>query len=547
MRRPLFALLACFCVFAPRPAPAQSPPAPPSDAQAVGCGDTVQVDRHRLLRQLTLDLWGRVPSEAELRALPEGDAPETELDDAALDALVDPLIDAPEFDVFLERHHADLLFPNVNGLEFVPVQALLLPAAYGENAGDPARLFNIFVALYQRRALQAACKDEPAEFDEAGRPLFEEMPDGTRREGYVLVEPYWAPGTQVKICATEADAAARSPSGADCATANGLFSGECGCGPNVERCASYEVAQGLFAALREQMMRMVKRPIQEGRPYSEILTDTREEIDGRLAHYYRHLAPLAVDPLIGVPPTDPALLADIPYTDPTWHVFERTSGPHSGVLTSLSYLLRFQTARARANRFQNAFLCEPFQAPVEGLPSPNDACSQEPDLRFRCGCNYCHARLEPEAAHWARFAEAGTLFIDPAEFKTYEPRCAACAEHPERGCDRLCEKFYVTEIGSPKERPFAGVLKAFEWRGPDEVARLEAGPRALVDEVVEDGRFATCAVTQVFRRLYRREPTPDEVVGDLPAFARDFAADGYDFKDLVRALVKAPGYRRMAR
>ena len=512
---------------------------PALDAGAPGCRDSVDVDRFRTLRQLTLDLWGRVPTEAELRALVD--------EESVPEATIDALLASPEFDTFVTRHHSDLLFPNINGLDFVSPAALLLPAQYAGAQGDPDRLFNLFVSFYERRELYAPCKDEPAEFDENGEPVFEEMADGTRREGYVLIEPYWAPGTEVKVCAAEAKTDAASPGGVACDTAQGMFSGECGCGPNLEHCADYTVALGMIGNLREQMMRMVLSPIREGRPYTDLLTDVHETLNGPLAHYYKHLAPMALDPLVLVPPVPPAALADVHYSDAEWVSYERSPALHSGVLTSLSYLLRFQTARARANRFYNAFLCEPFQAPVVALPSPNDACSQEPNLRERCGCNHCHARLEPAAAHWGRFAEAGTMYIDPALYPVFEPRCAACAEHPERDCDGICEKFYVTDIGHPKERPFAGVLKAFEWRGRDEIANLEAGPRKAVEGAIADGRLAACTVNQVFRRLYRREPTAEETSQALPAWVSAFQSGGFEFKALVKSMVMADGYRRMVR
>lgn len=514
--------------------------APAAVAAEESCDDTVEVDRFRHLRQLTLDLWGRVPTEDELRALTSED----EVPEAAIDAMVE----APEFDVFLTRHHSDLLFPNINGLDLVSPAALLLPAMYAGAQGDPDRLFNIFVSFYERRELYAPCKDEPAEFDENGDIVFEDMPDGTRREGWVMVEPYWAPGTEVKVCAAEARTNPTTyTSNIPCDTANGMYSGECGCGPNLEHCADYYVALGMISNLRDQMLRMVMRPIHEGRPYTEILTDSREELNGPLAHYYKHLAVMAIDPLVLVPPVPADTLAEVSYADAEWRTYERWPEIHSGVLTSLSYLLRFQTARARANRFYNAFLCEPFQAPEGGLPSPNDECSQEPNLRERCGCSYCHVKLEPAAAHWGRFAEAGTMYIDPAQYPIYEPRCAACAEHPERDCDPACERFYVTEVGHPKEAPFAGVLRAYEWRGEDEVANVEAGPRKAVEGAVADGRLAACTVTQLFKRLYRREPTEDEMGTALPAWANEFQEGGFDFKALVKTMVKADGYRRMAR
>jgi hypothetical protein len=257
---------------------------------------------------------------------------------------------------------------------------------------------------------------------------------------------------------------------------------------------------------------------------------------------------MAVDPFVQVPPVPVDSLPDQPFTDDTWHDYQRGPAEHAGILTSMSYLLRFQTNRARANRFWTAFLCSPFEAPPGGLPSPNDPCSDEPNLRQRCGCNACHSQLEPAAAYWGRFAEAGTMYLDPQQFPVFNSRCAACAHNGGAGnCDFTCQRFYVSEIGHPKEAPFAGVLKSYEWRTEAEIANLEAGPKKLVEETLADGRLSSCVTQKVFERLYRREMTEDERIYQLPELARQFRDSNYDFRALVKRLVTAPGYRRMVR
>jgi hypothetical protein len=113
------------------------------------------------LRQLTLDLWGRVPSVAELEALGDGEV---------TDAHVDQMLADEQFFTMVRRHHADLLFPNLDQFELAPVAfSLLLPALYYEydEVSDPTRLFVLYVGLYFRGAL-VPCADEPATFDDQG-------------------------------------------------------------------------------------------------------------------------------------------------------------------------------------------------------------------------------------------------------------------------------------------------------------------------------------------------------------------------------------------
>ncbi|MFN3197131.1 MAG: hypothetical protein ACE366_01765 [Bradymonadia bacterium] len=513
------------------------------DGSGEACADVVEMSPTRTLRQLSLDLWGRVPTAEEYAAVVDAD-----FDDEALDALVGEMLDAPEFENFVNRYHLDLLWPNIQGLELVNGGiAYLLPASFYEGgiSGDytTERMFSLLTGLYARGGL-VPCADEPAEFDENGAPVMEPWPDGTMREGYVWVEPYWAPGTEVKVCALEAREAAVGNNGLACNTLNGLGSGGCGCGPQLQHCMSIDAANMIQPSIRGQMMAMVQEIIQSDRPYTDVLTDKVEMINGPLVHYYRYLAQMAVDPFIQSPQVLMEDLPELEFNDTEWQAVDRPE-PHAGVLTSMAFLLRFQTNRARANRFYTAFLCEPFQAPPDGLPSPNDECSQEPDLRKRCGCNYCHSALEPAAGYWGQFAEAGTYLMTRDEFPIYSARCAACAETGQ--CDFICERFYVTEAGHPDEEPFLGVLKSYQWRGETEASYVEQGPSGLVQRALDNGQLARCAVDNLFNRLYRRPMTDAERRERLPELAQAFIDSDYSFKALVRSLVTDAAYGRMAR
>lgn len=516
-----------------------SSPAWAQDPTPEACEDVVEISPTQRLRQVTLDLWGRVPTAEEYAA---AQAEGFDLDEAVAD-----MLEAPEFSNFVTRHHLDLLWPNIQGLQLVNGGvAYLLPASFVTGLSPDytdERIFSVVIGLYTRGGL-VPCADEPAEFDEDGEIILTPWPDGTMRDGYVWVEPYWAPGTEVKVCAMEARAAAVGDNGVPCDTIGGLGSGACGCGPNLRHCMSVEAAGQIMPAIRGQMMEMVQQVIDEDRPYTDILTDPVEMLNGPLIHYYRYQAQMSTDPFIQTPQVAYERLPDVPFTDLTWRPVERPA-PHAGVLTSMAYLLRFQTGRARANRFFNAFLCEPFQAPPEGLPSPNDPCSEEPDLRRRCGCNYCHSGLEPASGYWGRFAEAGTHYMTAEDFPVYSARCAACAERGD--CDFICERFYVTEVGHPDEAPFLGVLKAYEWRDETEASYVAEGPGGLVQRAMDNGQIARCAVDNLFQRLYRRPMTDDERRTRLPALADQFMNDAYDFKGLVQALVTDPAYGRVAR
>ncbi|MFT5431677.1 MAG: hypothetical protein ACI9OJ_002374 [Myxococcota bacterium] len=510
-----------------------------SVAAEAGCEDDVAVDRFQYYRQLSLDLRQRVPTETELTALIDrGDLSEVDIRAMLAD---------PDFDQFIRRYHTDLFWPAIDIGEIVEAAfAFLLPASFYGDDGDPMRLFALYPALYNRGGL-VPCADEPAEFDDAGDPIFKPWPDGTMREGYVMVEPYWAPGTEVKVCALEARLHPTTPSGLNCDTAEGMNTGYCGCGPDLRNCVSVESSQRIVDSLREQLNRQFINPIQSGASYFEALTANTEMLNGPLVHYYRYLAHLAVDPIIQIPPVPTAWLDDVPFTDPTWKSYAR-SPEHSGILTSLSYLLRFPTGRSRANQFYSTMLCQPFVAAADlVLPSPNDECSDDPNLRTRCGCSACHTVLEPASGYWARFSESGSMYLNPLGFPERREDCAVCKSTPGMVCDFLCDRFYLTEAGHPDEEPWVGTLISHVFRDDDELTNVNGGPKSLVEEKLAQGSMPQCVVRRLYSRFHNQEMTATERKTLLPELVERFEKSDYDFKDLILAIVSLPTYRRMLR
>ncbi|HIA02379.1 MAG TPA: hypothetical protein EYN06_04660 [Myxococcales bacterium] len=503
------------------------------------CEDIVEVDRFRHLRQLSLDFFERVPTVDELNQLHSRSS--------VSDEQISTMVNSEEFSHFIRRYHKELLWPQVNIEDFVgPGISLLLPASFFTGVANEERLFIVFVGIYERGGI-VPCLNEPAEFDQDGQPILKLQPDGTLREGYVMVKPYWAPGTEIKVCALEARLKAVANNGESCDSAGGMTTGTCGCGIGLRHCMGIVAAQTVQYSLQEQLLRMVEGPIAEGRSYFDILTEAVEQLNGPLVHFYRFQVQMAVDPIIQFPPVPVYKLpTDISYTDQSWKAYPR-SKEHSGVLTSLSYLLRFQTPRARANRFYDAFFCSPFQAPDVALPSPSDACSQEPDLRLRCGCSMCHAQLEPAAAYWARFSDAGSMYLDPAYFPVFSQKCADCANNPMVPCDFICDRFYLTQIGHPDEASWIGTLRSFEFRDENEIAKATGGPALLVEESIQDGRLPKCTVNKLFERLIRRPMKPDELKNLRPQLIAQFEESGFDFRALVRAIVMTEAYRRLVR
>ena len=517
----------------PSAQPPAQPPAHPSTTEALTDAQGQPrslAEARRLLRRLSFDVWGAPPSEEAMMSLSAWPTEEEALEGVLTDERAQ---------AWLVDFHENLLWPALEIGDIInPAASLLLPATFYEGPLGGQQLFTLFTGLTRRGGL-VPCLDEPATWDEEGALHFERLPDGTLREGYVWVTPYWSE-EPVKVCALEAQAQEEAPGGVSCERFEGLSSGYCGCGAALERCASIESALTLLASFRSQLTQFALEHSTGERPYSELYTRRDEPINGPIAHYYRHLASAAVDPVVLQSPVQPDVLPALDFKDnTTWVWAEREATLHSGALTTLPFLLRFQTARARAHRVSQTLLCEPFVAASGVLPSPEDECSQEPNLRARCGCAECHARLEPLAAHWARFADAGALYLNPTDFPSYQAECAACADGGF--CSDVCRRFYVSEAPTPAYENFLGVLKAYEFRSREELSKVEAGPRALIEQAVASGRLPQCIAQQLFERFVGRLPTSDELPR-VRAYGHSFTEHG-DFSELVRDVLRDEAYQ----
>src|SRR5205814_842318 len=110
--------------------------------------------------------------------------------------LVDRWLGSEEFVAQAVRRHRDLLWNNVRAADLIHFQTAL--STFSSNGSaiywrrTPARLY---------RGDNVACDDAPAKVSADGVIQYRVDSDGYRREGWVMVEPYWAPGTQIKVCA----------------------------------------------------------------------------------------------------------------------------------------------------------------------------------------------------------------------------------------------------------------------------------------------------------------------------------------------------------
>jgi hypothetical protein len=479
------------------------------------------------LRAVSLDLRGVVPTMEEYARVPaDGSLP--------MD-LVDEWLQSPEFADRAARAHRDLLWNALDGIQYFNVSSSFSITSN--------RYWRRQQATRQRGSTMP-CGDWENQLKPDGRPAEIRVTGGLRDDGWVWVTPYWSE-TPIRVCTLDAQPAAMSPRGTDCKSIDGLNDPDCGCGPNLAWCGVGTVNTAVSDALEQDIERRVKAVIQEDRPYTELLLGSQAWVNGPLVHYLTQVAPAQARIRNERLPYDPAVLPDLTYADvDTWVPVDL--GPEqAGVLTSPAFLLRFQTNRSRANRFWSAFLCQDFQAPPGGLPA--DGAAVTLDLTARDGCKYCHALLEPGAAHWGRWSETGASYLDPTEFPEYDAACARCGDEGI-GCETDCRRYYVTDPLGAEEDPYLGWLAPYKFLEDRHHHVVDQGPALLVQQAIGDGRLAACTVRQTARRLIGREPATAEYPDDTPwmeELSAQLVSSGWSYRSLVKAVVTSPNYRRV--
>jgi hypothetical protein len=502
----------------------------------LACEQPHDLDKYALLKRLSLDLRNRVPSIEEYQALdPLPTVPAT---------VIDAYLADDGFRRVMRRHHENLLWPNVSNVRLVETTTNL------SLDSGPGALRMLGREFSYRGIRDVTCDDvEQKSFDPAYpndfRPIPVRVAGSERHEGWRMVHPYWDPASTVKVCAYDAQetkSVMKNGKPVACNTPEGRADKACGCGPGLSYCyaqpASATVGR-ILSSLREQLGRLVDRATSGKVPYTELLLADDVEENGAIAFWRKNIAPQGTTTATYNVPLPSDAITNAPFTDDGWHAVAR-SKLHAGVLTLPGFLLRFQTDRGRANRFRIAFQNRVF-VPAAKL-DPEKGCSADsPDLTARCNCQYCHATLEPLAAHFGNFAEAGsTAMNDPKLWPVERPDCVDSK-------DALCRRFYVTE--SDATRPGFRLSHQFAGAHPAYVKAIDDGPRALAEGAIADRSFATATVQNLYLRFVHREMRIDgdhtEDLATMNDLVAAFVASNYDLPALVKKIVSLPEYRRV--
>ncbi|EYF03331.1 Hypothetical protein CAP_5662 [Chondromyces apiculatus DSM 436] len=517
-----------------------------------------ELSPERLLRRLSLDLRGVVPDVAEYEAVEGVDEIPPEV--------IKAYLDSDEFRLQMRRYHESLLWTNPNvalgNVNFALTTARFPDTTlvyYVPGAGN-SRLFRGGDGTH-------FCQNRPQSelgYDAAsGLPNAEPAGvDGTGAfvaEGWVEVHPYWDanPNATIKVCAFDAQTTEKYtlPDGDpdagthSCDSVLAIKSKSCGCGPNLNYCmVSGTVQPAVLTSMREQLLRLVDDHTSGQEPYSRLITTKRSWVNGPLTHYATYLGQrqsLSLTQNVRQPAD--GVLPELPFTAADqWVQIERES-PHSGILTLPAYLLRFQTNRARANRFRIAFEGQHFQP----SGTKDTGCAKEgDDLTQRCVCRGCHVTLEPLAAHFGVFVESGTTAL--RDFEPAYPTASACAKGIAPRNAGWCDRYYsaVPDLVDPDIRTYK--LKALQY---DDAAHpligpnFDEGPEGIAQANIDSGLFHVIATRHMFEFLMKRAPNLDATSTDyegklIEEIAEEFRTHD-NFKLLVERLLTLSIYRRM--
>jgi hypothetical protein len=367
------------------------------------------------------------------------------------------------------------------------------------------------------------------------------------REGYVKVAPpFWSTTADpVTACAIEAQARDFNPATlASCDNANFLGDRSCGCGVNFRRCESGDksVYDARVDAINEEPLRIADSVLRRDEDYFHILTTRRSYVNGVLASLYRQNQATGV--LAITPPLQREAIPDLPYSSTDWVEYLRADNA-SGVLTTPAWLYRFPTYRSRVAEFYDAFLCTSFTPPADAVtPDPEDSCNRENNLAKRCGCNYCHATIEPTGAHWGRYGERNAQYLDPLAFPKFDPKCRDCALAGNTTCDNDCSN-YVMQAYDGDGASSLGMLKTYLYRTEADEANIQGGPKLLAERMLQSGDLERCAVKRIWKEFVGRPLSAQEEDLYMGPLVDSFIDDRHDLKSLIQHVVTTDAYRRI--
>jgi len=455
-----------------------------------------------------------------------------ELDDVP-ESWIDDMLETDGFVERFLRNHRKLIWNNIRNVSLLstPTRLRNFQGIFTTNNGRN----NIY------RGDTVSCLDEPLVVVDG---VIQTTTDGNaQREGRRDIVPFWNPTTTVPACGFLAQETLISASGIDCSSQDGRMDPGCGCGPNLQWCGRTTDIQTVLSSFTTAVEKTMEYLVKQNRPYTELFTTRVGFVNGPIVHYWKHWTRMSSG-VRNVPvPLDNTALPDLPFTAVDEWVQVTLPEYHAGILTSPSFLLRFQTNRARASQFYTQFLCSPFQPPAAPLPVADEAALNQPDLQLRAGCKYCHAVLEPTAAYWGRWAQQGAGLLYPEDFPASNDECRLCATTGAT-CPDACSRYYHTVSLDPADQEFLGMLESMVFLRNEHTANVDEGPKLMAMRAVATNELPRCTVQTAANTLLGRKLSSDEM-RLLNEWVTAFSTSDYSYKSLMKTIVTSALYRRV--
>ncbi|MCC6556045.1 MAG: DUF1588 domain-containing protein [Polyangiaceae bacterium] len=270
-----------------------------------------------------------------------------------------------------------------------------------------------------------------------------------------------------------------------------------------------KLARWTNVGVTREPLELIAHVIKEDRPFTEILTAPYFMVNPFSARAYgAYGAEFQND------------------ADPDEFVEATREGiPHAGVLTSAMWLSRHTTTETNRNRHRARMVMLYFQG-LDILRTADQPVDTSKITGFNPtmnnpACTVCHARMDPFAGCFHSFDELGRY--DPA--------------------DTWLEDMRPPGFGD-EEVPYEEFPNSLQWLG---------------QRVAADPSFALSTVYTMLAGLTGQQPMLAPVTGEegfqvrfdaylaqyylLNGIARDFRASGYDFKTVVKEIIKSPYFR----
>ncbi len=535
----------------------------------------------RLMRRASIALRGVPPTHAELAELAAIADPAAQL--VHVESFIDDALEDPRFyQVMFEHARKWLNVPLIPRTADAPEygakqQRLVVACDEGtDNAGALRYLRDSFVSEAE------ACAAGAQQVD---------------------VEPWWAPGTTVRLVGSAANTTNEGQTFENgnpvAITCSGRPEGTCGCLPNAVGCWTggdhgYEPflpgnPHGQRRLLAEEPARLFAHIAWHDRPATDLVLGDYSvgPVEVQAAYVQQSLAGGSLALLeddtwwnpatMGSPPVDPEHDAADPWAwrefsisarntfflaardykfDPRTDPGQPAGIPSAGMLTSLGFLDAYPRERLRAARALEALACEQLLPPaaIEFNPYLTDPGREGP-------CQHCHARIDTGALHFKRFAKHGSAFEGfgaeyymPGVGPWQWPDQWRTGEYPY-GSEPFAQwnKWYTPGTlmtpATEAEASANAYALFLDFLPPEETLLGQhgdgtIGPLGFAKLIVAAGAFDRCVVRRLHERVMGRDLDPTIESPYLEVLTKQFVDGGRLVRPFVRSLTQSTYFRR---